>query len=104
MRNKEKLLNIGTGCQNAITLHKMLLQVSELEIYFLLQATDEDLDDELTYTIVADSMSVTDNSLQNWVDRNPFKISGGNLQLNFNVEDNSLRGIFKFEVRVTDKG
>jgi hypothetical protein len=83
---------------------KVILQISELEIRFILQASSYDLDDELTYSIVPNSMNVTDSSLQNWVNRNPFKISGDQLQLNFNVEDSALRGMFSFKVLVTNLG
>jgi hypothetical protein len=83
---------------------KVVLLVSELEIRFILQASFYDLNDQLTYSIVANSMNVTDSSLQNWVDRNPFKIAGDQLQLNFNVEDAALRGMFIFKVLVTNLG
>jgi hypothetical protein len=83
---------------------KVVLQVSELEIHFILQATSYDLNDVLTYSIIDNSMSVTDNSLQYLVGRNPFKISGDQLQLNFEVQDSYMRGMFIFNVLVTNLG
>jgi hypothetical protein len=83
---------------------KVVLQFSELEIHFILQAIFYDLNDKLTYSIVDNSMEVTDNSLQNLVDKNPFKITGDELLLNFNVQDATIKGMFLFKVRVTNLG
>jgi hypothetical protein len=69
-----------------------------------MQATDEDLDDQLTYHIVAESMDVTDSTLDYLIGRDPFKINGDKLQLGFEVQDTSLRGMFTFDVQVSDKG
>ena len=81
------------------------VQVFGLEIYlFLFQATDNDLGDELTYQIVPNSMTVTDSTLQNLVDTNPFKVTTDSLRLNIDVQDTSLRGMFTFTVQVSDKG
>jgi len=82
----------------------VILQVCELEIRFLLQATFYDLNDKLTYNIIDNSMSVTDDTLQNLVGRNPFKITGDQLQVNFDVQDASMRGIFVFKVQVINLG
>lgn len=83
---------------------KVLLQVSELEIRFLLQATFFDLNDKLTYKIIDNSMNVTDNSLQHLVGSNPFKLDGDQLRLDFNVQDLSLKGMFIFNVLVKSLG
>ena len=83
---------------------KVQLQVSVLRVSFLFQAVDKDVEDELTYEIVADSMNVTDSSLQNLMKKKPFKITDDKLQLAVDVEDDSLRGIFKFDVQVMDLG
>jgi GH43 family beta-xylosidase len=83
---------------------KVVLQVYELEIHFTLQATFYDLNDKLTYSIIDNSMSVTDDSLQYMEDRNPFKISGDQLQLNFDVQDSNMRGMFVFNVLVKNLG
>jgi len=80
------------------------LQIYELEIRFLLQATFYDLDDKLTYNIIDNSMSVTDNTLQHLVDKNPFKITGDQLQLTIDVQDASMRGMFLFKVQVINLG
>jgi hypothetical protein len=83
---------------------KVILQVSELEIRFILQAAFFDLNDTLTYYINDASMSATDSSLQHWVGNKPFKMSGDQLQLNFNVQDASMRGMFVFKVLVANSG
>jgi len=83
---------------------KVVLQVSELEIRFILQATSFDLNDVLTFSINDTSMTVTDGSLQHLVGTNPFKISGDRLLLNFNFQDASMRGMFKFNVQMTNLG
>jgi hypothetical protein len=73
-------------------------------IYFSLQVIDEDVDDEQTYRIVDNTMEVTDSSLDYLKDRDPFIIKGETLVLNFDVQDTSLKGLFKFNVEVSDKG
>jgi hypothetical protein len=73
-------------------------------IYFSLQVTDEDLNDSHTYTIIENSMDVTDSSLEYLKDKTPFSIKGDTLVLNFDVQDSSLKGLFKFNVEVSDKG
>jgi len=83
---------------------KVDLQVSELEIRFILQATFYDLNDKLTYSINESSMTVTDNSLQNLVGKKPFKIDGDKVRLNFDVQDASMKGMFVFNVQVTSLG
>jgi len=69
-----------------------------------LSATFYDLDDKLTYNIIENSMNVTDNSLQHLVGRKPFKITEDQLQLNFDVQDASMRGMFVFKVQVINLG
>ncbi|XP_069668752.1 cadherin-AgCad1-like [Periplaneta americana] len=66
-------------------------------------AIDEDLNDELTYNIVDGSLTVTDSSLDHLRDETSFKLDPrtGQLTLNFDV-NNDLKGIFNFEVQVTD--
>jgi hypothetical protein len=49
-------------------------------------------------------MTVTDSSLENLMKRNPFQIVDSDLQLTVDVEDYTLKGIFKFDVQVTDLG
>ena len=49
-------------------------------------------------------MTVNDNSLQNLVDKNPFVITGDELQLNFDFQDAAMKGIFSFEIQVKNKG
>jgi hypothetical protein len=73
-------------------------------IYFSLQVTDEDLNDSHTYSIIDHTMDVTDSSLEYLKDRTPFSIKGDTLVLNFDVQDTSLKGLFKFNVEVSDKG
>jgi hypothetical protein len=67
-------------------------------------ATSFDLNDVLTFSINDTSMTVTDGSLQHLVGTNPFKISGDRLLLNFNFQDASMRGMFKFNVQMTNLG
>jgi hypothetical protein len=69
-----------------------------------LQVTDEDLDDEHAYSIIDNSLEVTDSSLEYLKERTPFVIKGDALVLNFDVQDSSLKGLFKFAVEVSDKG
>jgi hypothetical protein len=69
-----------------------------------LQASDGDLNDKLTYRIIDGTMDVTDSSLQYWQSRNPFTIKENILLLNFDVQDSSLKGLFKFNAEVTDTG
>jgi hypothetical protein len=83
---------------------KIILQASELEIFFILQAVSFDLNDKLTYSIIDKSMNVTDVSLQHLVGKNPFKINDDQLQLNFDVQDSSMKGMFFFKVLVTNLG
>jgi hypothetical protein len=71
---------------------------------FALQATDEDLNDDLEYKIIEETMEVTDDSLNYWMEQNPFVITGNTLKLNFDVQDSSLKGLFKFNVEVSDNG
>jgi hypothetical protein len=73
-------------------------------IYFSLQVTDEDLNDSHTYSIIDNTMEVTDSSLEYLKDRNPFSIKGDTLVLNFDVQDSTLKGLFKFNLEVSDKG
>ena len=83
---------------------KIIFQASELEIIFILQAVSFDLNDKLTYSIIENSMTVTDSSLQHLVGRNPFKMNGDELRLNFDVQDSSMRGMFLFKSLVTNLG
>jgi hypothetical protein len=69
-----------------------------------LQVTDEDLNDSHTYSIIDNTLEVTDSSLDYLVDKTPFSIKGDTLVLNFDVQDSSLKGFFKFIVQVSDKG
>lgn len=69
-----------------------------------LQATDGDFDDKLTYRIIDGTMEVTDSSLQQWQNRDPFRIQENTLLLNFNVQDSALKGLFKFNLEVMDTG
>ena len=78
--------------------------VSELENCFILQATSYDLNKQLTYHINENSMSVSHSSLQHLIGRNPFKIDGDQLRLNFDVQDAAMKGIFTFKVEVTNSG
>ena len=87
-----------------LLLYEVLLQVYELEMRLILQATSYDLNDKLTYSIIDNSMNVTDNSLQHLVGRDPFKINDDQLRLNFDVQDASMRGTFVFKVLVTNLG
>jgi hypothetical protein len=83
---------------------KVVLQISKLEIRFNLQATSFDLDDVLTFTIIDGSMSVTDSSLNYLVDKKPFKINNYTLLLNFDFQDSSLKGTFKFKIQTKNLG
>jgi hypothetical protein len=83
---------------------KEVLKVSELEINFILQATFYDLDDVLTYYIIDNSMTVTDSSLQHLLGKNPFRMTGEQLRLNFDMRDDSMRGMFLFNVLVMNSG
>ncbi|XP_021930459.1 protocadherin Fat 4-like isoform X2 [Zootermopsis nevadensis] len=67
-------------------------------------ATDGDFDDKLTYRIIDGTMEVTDSSLQQWQNRDPFRIQENTLLLNFNVQDSALKGLFKFNLEVMDTG
>jgi len=67
-------------------------------------ATSYDLNKELTYHINENSMSVSHGSLQHLIGRNPFKIDGNQLRLNFDVQDAAMKGIFTFKVEVTNSG
>jgi hypothetical protein len=49
-------------------------------------------------------MEVTHSSLEYLKDKTPFSIKGDTLILNFDVQDSSLQGLFKFNVDVSDKG
>jgi hypothetical protein len=49
-------------------------------------------------------MEVTDSSLEYLKERKPFIMKGDALVLNFDVQDSSLKGLFKFAVEVSDKG
>jgi hypothetical protein len=69
-----------------------------------LQATDKDLNDELTYRIIEDTMQVSDNSLRYLLNRKPFEIKGSTLELNFDVQDSTLQGYFTFDIEVSDTG
>jgi hypothetical protein len=81
-----------------------VLLVTELEIYFILQARFLDLNDTLTFKILEDTMNATDDSLKHLVGRSPFKISIDQLQLNFDVQDATMRGMFIFKVQVINLG
>jgi hypothetical protein len=82
---------------------KVALLVTEIEIRFILQAISLDLNDELTYSIVAGTMSATHSSIQHLVDRNPFFITNNELKLNFDVQEN-MEGMFTFHVQVINLG
>jgi hypothetical protein len=69
-----------------------------------LQATDKDLNEELTYRIIDDTMQVSDNSLRYLLNRKPFDIKGSTLELNFDVQDSNLQGYFTFDIEVSDTG
>jgi hypothetical protein len=69
-----------------------------------LQVTDEDLDDEHSYSIIDSTMEVSDSSLDYLKEKSPFIIREDTLVLNFDVQDSSLKGLFKFGVEVSDKG
>ncbi|PNF25389.1 hypothetical protein B7P43_G09776 [Cryptotermes secundus] len=73
------------------------------DIVTIFSVTDDDLDDSHTYTIVESTMDVTDSSLDYLKDKTPFSIKGDTLVLNFDVQDSSLKGLFKFNVEVSDK-
>jgi hypothetical protein len=47
---------------------------------------------------------VSDSSLEYLINRTPFTIREDTLLLNFDVQDSSLKGLFKFRIEVSDKG
>lgn len=73
------------------------------DIVTTFSVTDEDLNDSHTYSIIDNTMEVTDSSLEYLKDRNPFSIKEDTLVLNFDVQDSTLKGLFKFNVEVSDK-
>jgi len=67
-------------------------------------ATSYDLNKQLTYHIIENSMTVSHSSLQHLIGRNPFYIDGDQLRLNFEVQDAAMQGIFTFKVQVINLG
>nr|CAD7403350.1 unnamed protein product [Timema poppensis] len=83
---------------------------------FVVEATDYDEDDEITFTISSD-IHFSDSSLNSWVQR-PFLMTqsnqidqvtriataNGTLTNNFDLEDSNMKGHFTFEIKATDLG
>nr|CAD7446388.1 unnamed protein product [Timema bartmani] len=83
---------------------------------FVVEATDYDEDDVITFTISSD-IHTSDSSLNSWVQK-PFLMTQSNLidQLtriatangtltnNFDLEDSNMKGHFTFEIKATDLG
>ena len=69
----------------------------------MVQATDADINETLTYSIVKDSMSTSDSSLKEI--QSPFSLDlyTGKLLLKFTATSN-MKGFFKFDIAVHDKG
>nr|CAD7408271.1 unnamed protein product [Timema cristinae] len=83
---------------------------------FVVEATDYDEDDEITFTISSD-IHTSDSSLNSWVQK-PFLMTqsnqidqvtriataNGTLTNNFDLEDSNMKGHFTFEIKATDLG
>nr|CAD7428584.1 unnamed protein product [Timema monikensis] len=81
---------------------------------FVVEATDYDEDDEITFTISSD-IHTSDSSLNSWVQK-PFLMTqsnqidqvtriataNGTLTNNFDLEDSNMKGHFTFEIKATD--
>nr|CAD7569467.1 unnamed protein product [Timema californicum] len=83
---------------------------------FVVEATDYDEDDEITFTISSD-IQISDSSLNSWVQK-PFLMTqsnqidqvtrvataNGTLTNNFDLEDSNMKGHFTFDIKATDLG